>query len=242
MSSITRLLRSGFICGIFSLVLFGSASSQAEIMFSDKLVWGRLSGLSGGSHNGLWDNEPVDQSYGPSEGFSQLGAGFFGRGYGIDAFFSGSPTMIYSPFVNVERPFPEIGTDMQYVYKIGTLNFAAYQHFPGGTWTWEFNGSYTIASDEPMSRVFVTVFGAPTPSGETVVRDSGELGGAFSNSGSYDLTLQTADILYNGSWQIAEYGIYAVVPVAVPEPSTSAMALAGLACGGYSLFRRRKQA
>ena len=27
--------------------------------------------------------------------------------------------------------------------------------------------------------------------------------------------------------------------VAVPEPSTVAMALAGLACGGYSLFRRR---
>jgi formylglycine-generating enzyme required for sulfatase activity len=29
---------------------------------------------------------------------------------------------------------------------------------------------------------------------------------------------------------------------AVPEPSTYAMALAGLACGGYSLFRRRKRA
>jgi len=32
----------------------------------------------------------------------------------------------------------------------------------------------------------------------------------------------------------------AVIPVAVPEPSTCAMALAGLACGGYSLFRRRR--
>ena len=30
--------------------------------------------------------------------------------------------------------------------------------------------------------------------------------------------------------------------VPVPEPSTSAMALAGLACGGYSMWRRRKQA
>jgi hypothetical protein len=30
--------------------------------------------------------------------------------------------------------------------------------------------------------------------------------------------------------------------VSVPEPSTCAMALAGLACGGYSLFRRRKRA
>ena len=28
--------------------------------------------------------------------------------------------------------------------------------------------------------------------------------------------------------------------VAVPEPSTCALALAGLACGGYSLFRRRR--
>ena len=27
---------------------------------------------------------------------------------------------------------------------------------------------------------------------------------------------------------------------AVPEPSTCVMALAGLACGGYSLFRRRR--
>lgn len=29
---------------------------------------------------------------------------------------------------------------------------------------------------------------------------------------------------------------------AAPEPSTYAMPLAGLACGGYSLFRRHKQA
>jgi hypothetical protein len=33
---------------------------------------------------------------------------------------------------------------------------------------------------------------------------------------------------------------FAAVPV--PEPSTYAMALAGLACGGYSMFRRRKRA
>jgi len=29
--------------------------------------------------------------------------------------------------------------------------------------------------------------------------------------------------------------------VAVPEPSTYVMALAGLACGGYSMWRRRKR-
>jgi hypothetical protein len=31
-------------------------------------------------------------------------------------------------------------------------------------------------------------------------------------------------------------------PVVVPEPSTYAMALAGLVCGGYSMWRRRKRA
>ena len=35
---------------------------------------------------------------------------------------------------------------------------------------------------------------------------------------------------------------FAVSISAVPEPSTCAMALAGLACGGYSMWRRRKRA
>jgi hypothetical protein len=39
----------------------------------------------------------------------------------------------------------------------------------------------------------------------------------------------------------ATYGYQFATPVAVPEPSTYAMALAGLACGGYSMFRRRKR-
>ena len=39
----------------------------------------------------------------------------------------------------------------------------------------------------------------------------------------------------------SEYdGFRLASPVPVPEPSTYAMALAGLACGGYSLFRRRR--
>jgi hypothetical protein len=43
-------------------------------------------------------------------------------------------------------------------------------------------------------------------------------------------------------YQIGGIGFRLAAPVAVPEPSTYAMALAGLACGGFSLFRRRKQA
>jgi len=38
----------------------------------------------------------------------------------------------------------------------------------------------------------------------------------------------------------ATYGYRFATPAAVPEPSTCASVLAGLACGGYSLFRRRR--
>jgi hypothetical protein len=36
--------------------------------------------------------------------------------------------------------------------------------------------------------------------------------------------------------------IFSVIITLVPEPSTYAMALAGLACGGFVVFRRRKRA
>ena len=40
----------------------------------------------------------------------------------------------------------------------------------------------------------------------------------------------------------ATLGFRLAAPAAVPEPSTYAMALAGLACGGFSMWRRRKRA
>jgi hypothetical protein len=48
-----------------------------------------------------------------------------------------------------------------------------------------------------------------------------------------------------GYFSLAESGedvVLQFTAVAVPEPSTVAMALAGLAYGGYSIWRRRKQA
>ena len=45
---------------------------------------------------------------------------------------------------------------------------------------------------------------------------------------------------YAPSAEGASAGFRLASPVAVPEPSTCVMALAGLACGGYSLLRRRR--
>jgi len=44
------------------------------------------------------------------------------------------------------------------------------------------------------------------------------------------------------SFESGIVGFRLASPVAVPEPSTCASLLAGLTCGGYSLFRRRKRA
>jgi sulfatase modifying factor 1 len=42
------------------------------------------------------------------------------------------------------------------------------------------------------------------------------------------------------SYETSFIGFRLASPVAVPEPSTWVMGLAGLACGGYSMFRRRR--
>jgi len=57
---------------------------------------------------------------------------------------------------------------------------------------------------------------------------------ASSNSGFTDV--ENSSLATGGVVSI----VYTYSPV--PEPSTYAMALAGLACGGYSVFRRRKRA
>jgi autotransporter-associated beta strand protein len=54
------------------------------------------------------------------------------------------------------------------------------------------------------------------------------------------LAIDTAGAYGEGSY-LPPAAISATV-TAVPEPSTYCMALAGLACGGYTMFRRRKQA
>ncbi len=66
----------------------------------------------------------------------------------------------------------------------------------------------------------------------------GTLGGGWDGS-AFDLSSTRRDT--NGpSFDNSNVGFRLASPVAVPEPSTWASLLAGLACGGYSLFRRRR--
>ena len=65
----------------------------------------------------------------------------------------------------------------------------------------------------------------------------GQNSNANANILGYGLGFATFQYGING---VVGNQVGAVIPVSVPEPSICAMALAGLACGGYSFFRRRR--
>jgi len=64
-------------------------------------------------------------------------------------------------------------------------------------------------------------------------------GGDWSNTNPFSLS-SSRSLSLDPSDEDGSIGFRLASPVAVPEPSTYAMALAGLACGGYSMFRRRR--
>jgi len=122
--------------------------------------------------------------------------------------------------------------------------------------------SVTQSGDFSASQNFLTDVGA--------FSGSGSFYGTFDQSGNVwqwndlDGTPGSSRGLRGGSWfddvsflassggleidpsggGVSEFsvGFRLASPVAVPEPSTYAMALVGLACGGYTMFRRRKRA
>jgi hypothetical protein len=152
-------------------------------------------------------------------------------------------SMVYSPY-DALSPFPDMAIADAYIFKVGDVfvtGGGSYFHHVDNAfdkspvYSYSFQLDFEVQSIEGLSRVFMTTYGAPTPSEESVVYDSGPLGDASSAPISWQ---EDHGSSHGGSH--SQYGIYAVVPV--PEPSTYAMALAGLACGGYSMWRRRKQA
>jgi formylglycine-generating enzyme required for sulfatase activity len=69
----------------------------------------------------------------------------------------------------------------------------------------------------------------------------GLLGGVWSDFNASNLS-PSGRLTFATSTQVNSIGFRLASPVAVPEPSTYAMALAGLACGCYVVVRRRKRA
>ena len=98
--------------------------------------------------------------------------------------------------------------------------------FDPTTWT----GSVALV---PSTEYWIT-FTPVTPSAVSV-------GGNFSSAGFGVTNTQSVyGTIANPTYGSSTFGTYNMeIQVAVPEPSTYAMALAGLACGGWQMWRRR---
>ena len=83
---------------------------------------------------------------------------------------------------------------------------------------WSDTGAFALASSARST--------APASSSESI-------GNAFFLSSSLEIT-------NDPSFESVNYGFRLASPVAVPEPSTWVMGLAGSACGGWQMWRRRR--
>ena len=106
-------------------------------------------------------------------------------------------------------------------------SFSSYRfNLPSAKTTFPVTGNYVI---ELRNMVAASGFYAGAPDVPFLSTNSSVLIGLI------DPTDASNNRIYDGTPFQFELGA-----VAVPEPSTCAMALAGLACGSYSLFRRRR--
>jgi len=122
----------------------------------------------------------------------------------------------------------------------GTGNFANYNK--AADWNGQDGNVTTVGTNGGVS-----AYGAFDMSGNlyewndltgAASTDRGVQGGYWSD---YDTSALSSSGGYpdDPSLEFNDCGFRLAAPVAVPEPSTCAMALAGLACGGYTMFRRR---
>jgi len=135
---------------------------------------------------------------------------------------------IYNPLVNVTNPFPEQAQGLLGIDRVGVIVNGLHMYGPG---RWDevrnveasIRTGWKFVTDVPISRMFITVVGAPTPSGEAVIHDSGFLSGSTTLRGSvfnhFSSTSLALDNLGRGGIS-NRYNIYAVNPL--NEPSSYA--------------------
>jgi len=97
--------------------------------------------------------------------------------------------------------------------------------------------NYILHSIDASSHAYSIDVDPATQSGQARVDTGSWVPFAFTNIGGFALNYLSVADFSSSALTLDNFEINGTVPV--PEPSTCAMALAGLACGGYSLFRRR---
>ncbi len=98
--------------------------------------------------------------------------------------------------------------------------------------------NYILHSIDASSHAYSIEVDPATQSGQARVDAGSWVPFAFTNIGGFALNYLSVADFSSSALTLDDFEINGTVPV--PEPSTCAMALAGLACGSYSLLRRRR--
>jgi hypothetical protein len=150
-----------------------------------------------------------------------------------------SPTMRLSVYENtlVSQTIPSDGAAVAYTQDFSSFTFTPTQQIytmsPSATWNLKANTSYSFTlstSDTTTATQLKWQWWSGTASSSYGFTQTSPFISADAGS-----TFIPVGIQQSPSMQLT--GV-----VAVPEPSTCVSLLAGLACGGYSLFRRRRRA
>jgi hypothetical protein len=134
----------------------------------------------------------------------------------------------------------------------GTANQANYAPYPGGLY------SVTQSDDHDGGQNYLTDVGAFSGSGSfygtfdqsgnvfqwndlngTSGSSRGVRGGSWSYTNPFDLS-SSGRYSFDTEEESEHFGFRLASPVAVPEPSTWVMGLAGIACAGWGAYRRRR--
>ena len=97
---------------------------------------------------------------------------------------------------------------------------------------------YILHSIDGSSHTYSIDLDPATQSGQARFDEGSWVPFAFTNVGGFALNYLSVADFSGSSMTLDEFVINGTVPV--PEPSTYCMALAGLACGGSVVFRRRR--
>ena len=260
--NISRCL--AFLAPIVVLVSPASADTfyVNETAFSNSSVWSSAESgakvtenfvASGGIHNFTGNESFTSQSYAYGSGalsntltFSRIDGGNInvdttnelGGFRSFDA--PGSSKYLYIPssssFEQVNFSFSKLIT--AFAFRIGDLDA------PDNPSTLRINAGNTANSATPRLIFEVAVSGnnsfyTPSyPSNSPTIT----VGNGLWTFLGFTFASPVDQIFVERSIAIDSWGIDTVSFATVPEPSTYAMALAGIACGGFSMWRRRKRA
>jgi hypothetical protein len=154
-----------------------------------------------------------------------------------------------APYINLSAAYRNLLASGATAAEPGTMTLALGGLTPGQTYDfqWWSNNSTDI---DNWSTTTAAATNSVTLSANTSGSQSGPGPGVDGGIGQYAVGTFTADntslsITFNGPTLSSSQPLingFQLRTVAVPEPSTCASLLAGLACGGYSLFRRRTRA